>query len=220
MIGPNGVTSDQAVTIAQSHVPEGAEVWSYAAGRPEAVMKAILGPGPHRPYPVGTNLDTLVWAVAFKDGDRHVTTVYLDLFTGAWLDSRGTSGLLPVQHRGEIVIQEPIVHVANTMTLTLSMTVNGRDAGSAAAMASTVVDAREFGQAPWTIVARTSSGRELLTLELAANSAYYTTGDYPHSAFGPFSRLDLSCGRLDLWVGSPAAGPMPTGSFPAHDCSP
>lgn len=131
-----------------------------------------------------------------------------------------TSGLLPVQHRGEIVIQEPIVHVANTTTLTLSTTVNGLDAGSAAAMASTVVDVRQFGQAPWTIVARTSSGLELHTLELAANSAYYMTGDYPLSAFGPFSRLDLSCGRLDLWVGYPPSGPRPLDTFPAHDCDP
>lgn len=219
MIGPNGVTAEQAIAIAQSHVAEGAELWSYAAGPPEEVMQAILGPGYYDP-PAGAGIKTLVWAVAFKDGDRHLATVFLDLLTGAWLENRDTSGPLPTQHRSVIGFQDPLAHVANGTTLTLKLTVNGRNAGSAAAMASTVIDAREFGQAPWKIVASTSSGRELLRLEFDAHSAYYTTGDFPHWGSGPFSRLDLSCGRLDLWVGSPGSGPMPQDSFPAHDCEP
>ena len=39
-----------------------------------------------------------------------------------------------------------------------------------------------------------------------------------NSEQGVAKRLDLSCGRLDVYAGPPLLGPGPPSSFPPHDC--
>lgn len=214
-MGFDGASLDQAIAIAQGHVPAGAELWSYAPGDPNSVMQKILGPGAFDRPPIGAGDDTLLWAVAFKVGGG-LTTVYLNLLTGAWLENRDTPAPVPEQHRSDMYFDAPLVHISNGTTLALKVMVNGQDAGS-----GSVIDARLYGDGPWTVIVSTARGRELTRMDFDAASAYHTMGSYPHTASGPARRVDLSCGRLDIWVGVPLMGPppMPSG-YPAHDCDP
>lgn len=53
---------------------------------------------------------------------------------------------------------------------------------------------------PWTVEARSPSGRVLATMTVSAS-------DYISSTGGRFSCADLACGRLDVWSGPPVLGP-------------
>lgn len=68
---------------------------------------------------------------------------------------------------------------------------------------------------PWTVAAQTSSGRVLATLVVKA-------GDVDQSGTsqkGDAVRVDLSCGRLEIWSGPPLSGPAPGPGSPG-DCEP
>lgn len=62
---------------------------------------------------------------------------------------------------------------------------------------------------PWAIETRSPSGRVLSTLAVRAGDVVYTTPDANgmSSAKGDAVRVDLSCGRLDVWSGPPMLGP-------------
>ena len=68
---------------------------------------------------------------------------------------------------------------------------------------------------PWFVEARTASGRALLTLVVHAGDVRYQES----STRGDANRIDLSCGRLDIWAGPPLIGPMPGPGSPG-DCVP
>lgn len=63
---------------------------------------------------------------------------------------------------------------------------------------------------PWSVETRSPSGRVLSTLAVHAGDVDYTTPDANgmSSARGDAVRVDLSCGRLDVWSGPPLLGPM------------
>ena len=63
---------------------------------------------------------------------------------------------------------------------------------------------------PWSIETRSPSGRVLSRLTVDAGDVVYTTPDASgHSmSKGDAVRVDLSCGRLDVWSGPPLLGPM------------
>jgi hypothetical protein len=71
---------------------------------------------------------------------------------------------------------------------------------------------------PWDVETRSPSGRVLS--RLAVNEGDYQTTQFPGgggSARGDAVRVDLSCGRLDVWYGTPLLG----GTFipgPSGDC--
>jgi hypothetical protein len=64
---------------------------------------------------------------------------------------------------------------------------------------------------PWRVEARSPSGRLLTSLTI-------TPSTYIDANTGAGARVDLSCGRLDLWSGPPMLGPVP-GSGSPGDCS-
>jgi hypothetical protein len=68
---------------------------------------------------------------------------------------------------------------------------------------------------PWRVEARTMSGRVLISFEVLPGGA----GRDGNGIHGAGSRVDLSCGRLDVWAGPPMVGPMPGPGQPA-DCDP
>ena len=63
---------------------------------------------------------------------------------------------------------------------------------------------------PWTIETRSPSGRVLSTLTVGAADDISNTS-------GRAVRVDLSCGRLDVWSGPPLLGPM-FSPGPSGDC--
>lgn len=72
---------------------------------------------------------------------------------------------------------------------------------------------------PWSVEARTSSGRVLTTMTVTAREAVQSGAVISI----PSTQTDLSCGRLTIWAGdSPPSGPMPPsppGSI-GPDCAP
>jgi hypothetical protein len=71
---------------------------------------------------------------------------------------------------------------------------------------------------PWNVETRSPSGRVLSTLVIRQGDYFQTTlpnGDT--STSGDFSRVDLSCGRLDVWQGIEPLGPV-FSPGPSGDC--
>lgn len=64
---------------------------------------------------------------------------------------------------------------------------------------------------PWTVEARSPSGRVLATMTVAAN-------DYLSSASGRAVIEELACGRLEIWAGAPIAGEPSTPPDPSKRC--
>jgi hypothetical protein len=62
---------------------------------------------------------------------------------------------------------------------------------------------------PWSIETRSPSGRVLSRMAVNAGDVVYTTPDAngQSSAKGDAVRVDLPCGRLDVWSGPPILGP-------------
>jgi hypothetical protein len=84
------------------------------------------------------------------------------------------------------------------------------------------IDAALLPAAPWHVEARTESGRVLAAMDVAQGDVWHTPpGSDGQSGQGSkAARADLSCGRLDIWAGSPMTGPAPPLSFPPGDCLP
>ena len=105
------------------------------------------------------------------------------------------------------------MHVANGTTLTLTVAIDGKQVGIAQAGQVVAFDPSPYAE-PWTVTVSTASGRELVELKYQASQIVSTA----NSEQGVAKRLDLSCGRLDVYAGPPLLGPGPPSSFPPHDC--
>jgi hypothetical protein len=100
------------------------------------------------------------------------------------------------------------VHVENGTSLVVFVFINDhRVAVVPPTTHGVVVDAAQVSIPPWLVETRTSGGRVLGTLTIPV-----TTVDYG-------LRLDLSCGRIDVWFGAPLAGGFPGPGTPG-DCTP
>jgi hypothetical protein len=98
----------------------------------------------------------------------------------------------------------PNFSVSNETTVPVTIAINGivvgtLPAGSAENPIPAVLPSR-----PWTVEARSPSGRVLDTLTVTAQ-------DY----LAKFARADLACGRIDIWSG----GPQPLGPAVSPDPS-
>ena len=122
------------------------------------------------------------------------------------------TGVLPVDYT---------LHVDNGTTMALTIVVNAQPVSLAAAQNVTAVPFATLPPLPWTVEARSVSGRVVLTLVVKPGSVVdirNADGTGSHSA--PGARVDLSCGRLDMYPGnSPMMGPPPGPGAPG-DCAP
>lgn len=108
------------------------------------------------------------------------------------------------------------IQVENGTTLDVEIFVNGDYVGRARAGTAATIASTAANPLPWHVSALTSgSGRELLAFDVEAGSVD-VEGD---SQQGRGSRVDLSCGRLDVYVGPPMLGPAP-GLGILGDCGP
>jgi hypothetical protein len=111
--------------------------------------------------------------------------------------------------------------VNNTSTLTVSLVVNGTliaslDPGACLGCTDdSAVPASLLPPLPWQAEVRSPSGRVLVSLTVHAGDV--SNGN--SSARGDGGRVDLSCGRIDLWSGPPMLGPAPGPGSPG-DCRP
>jgi hypothetical protein len=113
------------------------------------------------------------------------------------------------------------LHVINGTSLTLTVVVNTRVVGVVAGYAEAEYQTDKLPGLPWAVEARSTSGRVILTLAVAPGSVtdvVNADGSRSHSA--PGARVDLSCGRLDMYPGNtPMLGPAPGPGVPG-DCVP
>lgn len=109
------------------------------------------------------------------------------------------------------------VEVSNGTRLAITIVVNGvvvRDIGPGDGTRDPIA-ADVLGPMPWQVEARTASGRILLKLTVNDGDVFYGQ----NTTRGDAARIDLSCGRLDIWVGPPLIGPVPGPGVPG-DCIP
>jgi len=105
--------------------------------------------------------------------------------------------------------------VSNQTTLTVDLAVNGVVVQAIQPRTQESVHPKDLPPLPWSIEARTSSGRVLSHLTVRPGDVRETAGEMKGDAV----RVDLSCGRLDVWSGPPLLGPAPGPGTPG-DCDP
>ena len=126
----------------------------------------------------------------------------------------------PFAGRGPVEPAAYDLHVDNGTTLAVSIVVDGRPAGVAAAGQGLTLASGTLPNGEYVVEATTPSGRVLSKGKIHPGDVTRTVeGDGVTGASGDGFRVDLSCGRLDVWVGVPMAGPAPDPGTPG-DCDP
>jgi hypothetical protein len=133
---------------------------------------------------------------------RLVSALLVVLVVSACSASAGSSSL-------------PNLSYSNQTTLTLSMSVNGTEVETLIPGAAGEVSSSRLPNLPWKVEAKTSKGRVVATMTVKEGDVVISSG----AAKGDGVRVDLSCGRLDIWSGPPMLGPMPGPGRPG-DCEP
>ena len=117
-------------------------------------------------------------------------------------------------------IEPPKLGISNGTKLTVTLVVNGQIVGVYRPGEGAGPLAMALAPLPWTVEARTSTGRLLTTMQVSAGDVSSTTmPDGTTQASGTLGRVDLSCGRLDIWAGFQPSGPFPGPGHPG-DCVP
>jgi hypothetical protein len=111
--------------------------------------------------------------------------------------------------------ERPGLSYSNGTTTAVDIIVNGAKVASLAPGADGTIAAASLPALPWTVFANTSGGRTLEGLTVKPGDVIQNG----ETQQGVAARVDLSCGRLDLWVGPPLSGPAPGPGTPG-DCNP
>jgi hypothetical protein len=121
------------------------------------------------------------------------------------------------------VHERPALGVANGTTLTVTLVVNGQPVATfEPGQPGPTIDVGRLRGLPWDVEARSASGRVLTTMRVKPGDVYSTSGPGNQTReSGTLGRVDLSCGRLDIWAGLEPSGPIPpsTAGSPG-DCMP
>jgi hypothetical protein len=106
------------------------------------------------------------------------------------------------------------IGVTNGTSIEVELVVNGApirtippNSGPAEAQAG------DLPPLPWHAVVTTVAGRTLVALDVNSGDVHRSAGNWT----GVGHRVDLSCGRLDVYSGPPMLGPMPGPGIPG-DC--
>jgi len=100
--------------------------------------------------------------------------------------------------------------VDNQTTLAITLAVNGVVVRTIQAHKQEAVLVSDLPPQPWLVEARTPSGRILSSMSVRPGDVWETRApDGSTQMKGDAVRVDLSCGRLDMWSGPPVLGPAP-----------
>ncbi|HUQ43764.1 MAG TPA: hypothetical protein VM451_05040 [Candidatus Limnocylindria bacterium] len=103
----------------------------------------------------------------------------------------------------------------NESDRTLELFVNGGKIADVGSKSSPMFKAQDLPPLPWAAELRLPSGRTLLSLTILSGSVVRTA----NGSQSPGTRIDLSCGRIELWALYPLLGPAPGPGRPG-DCGP
>ena len=108
--------------------------------------------------------------------------------------------------------------IANYTTISVTLVVNGKVIETVPAGGYEDPIEAALPGLPWNVETRSPSGRALSSMTVHAGDVWQTTEpDGNGGAKGDAVRVDLSCGRLDVWSGPPLLGPPP-GPGQSGDC--
>ena len=113
----------------------------------------------------------------------------------------------------------PGLHVANGTPLTVTLVVNGQRVADFPAWGpEPSIDVATLPPLPWTVEARSPSGRVLASMHVEPGQVSSSGNSFT----GVMGRVDLSCGRLTIWAGdAPPLGPAPDpAAGTPNDCAP
>lgn len=123
-----------------------------------------------------------------------------------------------------IATAEAVLGISNGTTLDVSLVVNGTAVATATpGVAVAPIPFSKLPPLPWTVEARSPSGRILTTMAVASGNVTSTAYADGHTGTtGTFGRVDLSCGRLTIWAGfgQPSGPPPPSPAGSPGDCAP
>ena len=110
--------------------------------------------------------------------------------------------------------------IDNGTTLQVTVLVNGAQVATVPDHQQRFVELTALPDLPWIIQARSPTGRVLLEVHVESGAVGSTTApDGQTESRSVGARVDLSCGRLDIYTGTPMSGPMPGPGQPG-DCAP
>jgi hypothetical protein len=116
---------------------------------------------------------------------------------------------------GACAPERPGLSYSNGTTISIDIIVNGAKVASLAPGADGTIAAATLPALPWTVFANTTGGRTLEAMTVKPGDVVQSG----ETQRGVAARVDLSCGRLDFWVGPPLSGPAPGPGTPG-DCNP
>ncbi len=111
------------------------------------------------------------------------------------------------------------LNIENDTTIAVTLVVNGKVIEILPAGGYEAPIKAQLPGLPWNVETRSPSGRVLSSMTVSAGDVWETTR--PNGAVeqkGDAVRVDLSCGRLDVWSGPPLLGPAP-GPGQSGDCA-
>jgi hypothetical protein len=121
-------------------------------------------------------------------------------------------------------VGNPALGVMNGTTLVVTLFVNGQPVATVPPRAAPPsIDVAALPAPPWTVEARSPTGRVLTSMQVAPGQIWSTfKSDGTASSQGAIGRVDLSCGSLRIWAGDiEPSGPAPVASpGTAGDCVP
>lgn len=112
------------------------------------------------------------------------------------------------------------LEAGNGTSLTVTLVVNGAALRVVPPGASAAIPVGELPLLPYVVEARSPRGRVLTSMTVHAGDVRETiTPNGARQYSSAAVRVDLSCGRLDIWSGFPMLGPLPGPGRPG-DCEP
>jgi hypothetical protein len=119
---------------------------------------------------------------------------------------------------------DPKLGISNGTTLTVTLVVNGQHVGDfPPGGPDPTIDVTALPALPWTVEARSPSGRVLTSMQVLTGDVQATVGPSGESDYGGvFGRVDLSCGRITIWAGDVVPSGPPPDPSPGEpgDCAP
>jgi hypothetical protein len=149
---------------------------------------------------------------------RRAIAARLSILAGLVLAAAACGSILPT---APSTGPDYALNVNNDTTLALTIMVNGQRISVVGAKTAAAFQPAGLPAMPWLVEAHSSRGRLVLRLGVAVGSVTEGVGpNDEHERGAPGARVDLSCGRLDMYPGdTPTLGPAPGRGVPG-DCVP